>query len=86
MIKAQQMIQYIEQDINLIRLYSMQYGIYNLQLERYYSIPQALNSLITEMFEIQQMLFSNNNNSPTLPLTETFINRVFYNDLCQLEQ
>ena len=50
MLKMQQNIQNMQQNIMSIRLYAMQYGTYNVSLEQYQSMPGTLQKLIAEMF------------------------------------
>lgn len=50
MLKIQQNVQNMQQNILNIRLYAMQYGTYNPNLEQYQSIPGTLQKLIAEMF------------------------------------
>ena len=58
----QRNVQYIQQDINMIKLYAFQYGIYDPKLEQYLSIPTTFYTLVIEMFAIEQSLFTANKN------------------------
>lgn len=75
----------MQQDITNIRLYAMQYGAYNPNLEKYQSIPGTLQKLITQMFAYEKVLL-NSNQFDNLPLLQAYVNSIYYGNICQLEQ
>lgn len=73
------------EDLVYIHLYSLHFGVYNIALQAYNNIAQALGVFIYEMFFVMQLLLTSIGDA-TSSNSKTYWHKVAYADICQAEQ